>query len=1021
MSGLQRRVSEQPPQGAAGDAAIPVDGGRLASVARDIGTRVVSSANQPIALDEPGTAWYCAEGALDLFVHESGHEMAVGRRHLLRVEAGQAAFGLADPAGQLAVSAKGLPGTVLYGMAIDDLIEMQAAERRPATSDPSSLAHEIAQAAETWVEALSASVAGRVQYRPAPTGLMQPRTAAVEVDGGDVLSARSGCVVWLRVTDAPQAEEPETAEAPLSGAELALFGTETPGSGAAGWLPLTSQAWATVSRDAVLETRTTAHLSASGVLLRALDGFHALAFGAESVNRLLAVADEVNEQSQRAASRMRARDDALDLLSSAARQGRPPRGSSSPVGTDAQLESVMSVIADFEGFALSAVRPAHDAAAGTQQPGDLLAGTDVRVRDVTLPAAQRWWRVDGGALLAFLADDCEPVALLPRGIGGYAAVDARGRRRRVGARFARTLDGRAWQFYPPLPAERSVGIRDLFRMGRRKAGTDTVRFVGAGLLTGLSSQAPALALGILTGGVLAFGASSALASVVTAVGVFSALALLGGLASSTALMRVECRSAARVEAAVWSRLLRLPPRFFRSSITGELVSRMSAIRGVRDSLAGAVARSSLASVFAAPTFAVLMLYDFGLGSLSLTVAAAAAAVIVGFSLRLLRHQRVLSRAHRRLVGRLLSIINGSSKIRSAGAQGPAFWLWAREFRDVQAAVVRRSRIAEHLGAFGAALPVIAGSLLVGAAAADGAQAGVADFVVIFAASMTFFAAMAQFAGAAESLTALLPAYEQVQPILDALPEPAGPQHGTAALRGDVRADRVSFRYDPDGPLVLDDVSIHAQPGEFIAVVGGSGSGKSTLIKLLLGLEEPESGSVLFDGNDLRRLDRQSVRRQIGTVSQDSILAVGTLLDNIAGVARKASVADAWEAARLASLDRDIEAMPLQMLTPVSDRATTFSGGQAQRVRIAAALASKPRLLFFDEATSWLDAASQAEVMANIETLALTRVVVAHRLSTIRSADRIYVLEAGRVVQNGTFAELSSVDGPFNDLVRRQQV
>jgi ABC-type bacteriocin/lantibiotic exporter with double-glycine peptidase domain len=200
------------------------------------------------------------------------------------------------------------------------------------------------------------------------------------------------------------------------------------------------------------------------------------------------------------------------------------------------------------------------------------------------------------------------------------------------------------------------------------------------------------------------------------------------------------------------------------------------------------------------------------------------------------------------------------------------------------------------------------------------------------------------------------------------------------------------------------------------VVGASGSGKSTLVQLLLGLRRPTAGKVLYDGQDLSKLEPVSVRRQVGVVGQHSKVLPGSIMENIVG-ASLVGPEDAWAAAESAGLADDIRAMPMQMHTFVSEQ--TLSGGQLQKLMIARALATNPRILVFDEATSALDEVSQGHVSRNLESLAVTRIVIAHRLSTVRRADRILVLERGEVVQSGTFDELVAAEGPFRELVRRQ--
>ena len=239
------------------------------------------------------------------------------------------------------------------------------------------------------------------------------------------------------------------------------------------------------------------------------------------------------------------------------------------------------------------------------------------------------------------------------------------------------------------------------------------------------------------------------------------------------------------------------------------------------------------------------------------------------------------------------------------------------------------------------------------------------------------------------------------------------------LFGGIEVSGVSFRYQEDGPLILDDLSLKIEPGEYVGIVGKSGCGKSTLMRLLLGFEKPLTGGIYYDNYDLAKVDKASLRRKIGCCLQSGSLFTGDLFHNITITAPWATHDDAWEALRMACLEEDVRQMPMGLHTVVSEGGGGFSGGQKQRILIARALISKPDIIFFDEATSALDNISQKAVSDNLDELMCTRVVIAHRLSTIRHCDRIVVLDKGKIAEQGTFEELMENKGLFYEMTQRQ--
>ena len=293
--------------------------------------------------------------------------------------------------------------------------------------------------------------------------------------------------------------------------------------------------------------------------------------------------------------------------------------------------------------------------------------------------------------------------------------------------------------------------------------------------------------------------------------------------------------------------------------------------------------------------------------------------------------------------------------------------------------------------------------------------GFLAFFSAFGQSMGSIGALAS--GISESLIAI-PHITRLRPLISGEAELSDDRKSPGELSGTVELSRVTFRYTSSGPPVLENVSLRIAPGEYVAIVGPSGSGKSSLFRLLLGFEKPESGTVFLDGKAIDTLDISAVRRQLGVVLQNGKLATGSIYDNICGGVQL-PLEYAWEAARLAGLDDDIKAMPMGMNTVVAEGVNTLSGGQRQRIMIARAVARRPRILLFDEATSALDNQSQAIVSTSLGNLNVTRLVIAHRLSTVRQADRIIVLVDGKVVQTGSYAELSNTPGTFANFARRQ--
>jgi ABC-type bacteriocin/lantibiotic exporter with double-glycine peptidase domain len=223
------------------------------------------------------------------------------------------------------------------------------------------------------------------------------------------------------------------------------------------------------------------------------------------------------------------------------------------------------------------------------------------------------------------------------------------------------------------------------------------------------------------------------------------------------------------------------------------------------------------------------------------------------------------------------------------------------------------------------------------------------------------------------------------------------------------------------PLLFDGLTLKIRSGQYVAVVGKTGCGKSTLVRLLLGFETPQKGAIYYDNQDISKLDKRSLRRNFGVVLQNSKLMQGNVFSNITVSAPWLTLDDAWEAAKFAGIAEDIRAMPMGMHTIITEGSGGISGGQRQRLMIARAIASKPKILIFDEATSALDNITQQHIASSLSKLKCTRIVLAHRLSTIKQCDRIIVLDDGKIIEDGSYDELIKNGGFFAELIQRQRL
>ncbi len=959
----------------------------MEAVWKQRGKPIHLAGNRPLSLAGKRDVYLVTKGTVDVFsVPVRGGELSGPRQHLLRLGEGELFTGFGAAHGQIECVAVGKPGTRV--MCLDR-------DRWLAAVMDSGRLREAAFLLDTWGERLGDGV--RQGLRPKRVVFLAPGDG-VEIGAGEHYTSdpmglwvfhRTGSSRFMGREDLPPVVSPQA-------------------------VPVFRSIWLTGVESGLVDTVDTARLLESGSLWPHLDRFHELLLDIVVLNRQRADREEWNRlKKQFTHSRQKFSHSLTRLVAILApTRKRPVLAESS----DPLLAACQIVGAEMK-VRFSAPREETGKGHLVDRLTAIARVSGVRCRLVIL--REGWWKKENGPLLAFRKEDEQPVALVQRGRRRYVMIDpVSGEHTAVTGDNEALLKPEAHQFYRPLP-HRALSTRDFISFGLNHSWRDALMVFLMGLVAALLGLITPVLTGIVFNSVIPSAAVSQLVQIIVILLACAVAAAMFEITKSLAMLRIESRADITLQAAIWDRLISLPPPFFRQFSAGDLANRSLGINAIRRILSGVTVTSILASIFSVLNFALLFYYDWQLALVASVLALVSVTVIGCVSFFKVHYQRQVNELEGRISGMVLQFITGINKLRVSGTEERAFSVWAEKFAKQKRLAFKAGTTDSILMTFNSALPLLASMSIfawIVFKSVHGISTG--DFIAFTSAYTAFQNALIQMSIAMAMSLNVIPFYERLQPILKTLPETDESKGHPGELSGQIEVNHLVFRYLKGGPVVLNDVSLQAEPGEFIALVGSSGSGKSTLLRLLLGFEVPESGTIYYDGQDLGSLDVRAVRQQIGVVIQNGRLLGGDIFRNIVG-ATNLTQDDAWEAARMAGLEEDIRRMPMGLHTVISSDGSTISGGQRQRILIARAIVRKPRILFFDEATSALDNQTQAVVSRSLEALKATRIVIAHRLSTILHADRIYVLEQGKIVESGTYQELTERDGVFARLARRQ--
>ncbi|MBJ7449923.1 MAG: ATP-binding cassette domain-containing protein [Parachlamydiales bacterium] len=634
-----------------------------------------------------------------------------------------------------------------------------------------------------------------------------------------------------------------------------------------------------------------------------------------------------------------------------------------------------------------------------------------------------WWRNDGGTLLAFYGTQHIPCLLLNETGHTYTIYHPIAETNEtVTEPIAKNLSSHAYSIYTPLPQNIRSGKDLLFYILKKFKKPITKIFLITTALA-IISIIPFIVVQWLfnvaiPGKDIDFFFQLCLILLLSAI-----TSSLFMFARSLSIVRLQALGSSFIKSSLIDRLLKLPVSFFRRFSAGQFVYRINAVDQMRSILNGHAIRLILSGVFSVFFLLVMFIYSPELSIISVLLFGVFGAVFVLCFFKKRRINQLFNALQGEISESLMQVVGGVAKLRVIGAEKRVFAHWAKHFakqcklsfklQSIQNTVSISNNLLIPLSL----ACIFTGFMFMNHEKMD-SNLSIGNFLAFYMALGAFSAAIIDFSNILLSLVQAIPLWQSTKVFLEEPLETSENQLPLTHFSGKITVESVSFRYSDESSLILDTVSIHAKQKELIALVGPSSCGKSTLVNLLLGFETPEKGSIYFDNHDLKNLDLRDVRRHIGIVLQDDSLINGTLYDNIA-CGRSYSNDAVMKAIELANFTNDLKNLPMGLHTVIQADNQTLSKGQRQKIFIARALVSQPKLLIFDEATSALDNLTQDVISKNIEQLDVTRIVIAHRLNTIKNADRIYVMDQGKIIDTGTYQELLRKPGLFALLAKRQ--
>lgn len=633
---------------------------------------------------------------------------------------------------------------------------------------------------------------------------------------------------------------------------------------------------------------------------------------------------------------------------------------------------------------------------------------------------ENWYRKDYGPLLMYLRENHQPIACIPQNHRRYKAYDgSAGGCRVVTKQYAQKLELRADMIYRSLPPQKT-NWRQLVSFGLKSAGKRDFAYLGILTLVGtLMALLIPFVNQQLYDRFIPMGDSTGWVQIC----LFVLTCLIGNaqftLVKNLASFRSMSKMEYAVQNAVYDRLFHLKQSFFRQYDSGDLAQRAMGISEIFQILAKTALNALLGSLF-------LVLYVWNMchyapkqAAVAIFMAAVFLLLAAGLSYIQLRYEEREMEEKGKTAARMYQFLSGISKIRIAGAENQILYEYVKDYSKKCKTAYKNEKRGVAEKTLTTVFLVFISMVIYSVTINSGKAVSTGAFLAFLTAFGAFWKTVVQIAEMFKLAAEVIPLYRRCSPILEAVPEVEEGMQQPGAVTGDIEVNNVTFSYERGGDPVIRDLSFHIKAGEYVGIAGASGCGKSTLLKLLLGIEAPCQGRIFYDGKDMENMNKMELRRKFGVVLQEGQLISGSIYENITITAPNASMARVEAVVEAVGLKEDIEQMPMGLHTRVTEDSGNISGGQKQRMLLARAIIGKPMLLFLDEATSALDNRIQKQICRELEKMNNTRIVIAHRISTIKKCDCIFVMEQGEIVETGNYQTLMEKKGLFYQLAQRQ--